>query len=563
MANSGEIFEREPIQTRKKTASQQERRNSVSDIADFFQNKIADNSTPMSHTPKATRKMSGKKDKDKERRKEVREIKENIKNYLNTDMESPLQLRENANGETHSSGTSACLGDDHDTGELSVDNEPLINNSKMRNSATQTNEDEMLKAIQELANKYQEVDNTLNDPKNGMVKQLAKTNDKVSGLYTDIHGAVSGIKISLETVITRAAENSAKIEAMESTQKKIVALLDENKTLVDELRTMQGLLQKLSQNSKVTSEQVLDLTKRGMEQNIIIHGVDDTIETEDSSAQRPMYSSEKERCKYSALQFFKEVMKIDLEPEDIWKAHRTGPYKPDRVRALVLKVSYSAKDLIMEHVSSLKGLSNPKTKQVYFVSEQIPEGVLEKKKQTSQRVKILKDENEKKPKGERSKIAVVKDHILVDGQLDEPEVSTPQPSQILLLSKEHQSQIDSIQQKLQQTDPVFIQNSEFIALAIKVHSVQQVQQAYIAVAQRFASADHIMLGYALREEDKLKSGFCDDREFGAGNKIKKTIFETKTRNTAVFVVRKFGGLHLGYQRFRVIEDIAQKAINLL
>lgn len=42
---------------------------------------------------------------------------------------------------------------------------------------------------------------------------------------------------------------------------------------------------------------------------------------------------------------------------------------------MIVKLSYAAKDLVMENIAKLKGKSNPNTGQVLFISEQIPEGV--------------------------------------------------------------------------------------------------------------------------------------------------------------------------------------------
>lgn len=163
----------------------------------------------------------------------------------------------------------------------------------------------------------------------------------------------------------------------------------------------------------------------------------------------------------------------------------------------------------------------------------------------------------------RSSIQVVNDKILIDGELDVPEVTTPQPPQLILLHPDKQEAVTSIQSKIVENDPQIVKNSEFISLAVKVRSIKEVNLAYIAVAQRFPSADHIMVGYALKEDSTLKNGFCDDNEHGAGVRIRKTIFETKARNTAVFVVRKYGGIHLGYNRFAIIESISKQAIELL
>lgn len=126
--------------------------------------------------------------------------------------------------------------------------------------------------------------------------------------------------------------------------------------------------------------------------------------------------------------------------------------------------------------------------------------------------------------------------------------------------------IDELQNQLLQTEEYTIKNSTFIALAAKVHSIQEVKDLYIATAQRFPSADHIMAAYALKEKGILKSGAVDDKEYGAASKIKNAIFETKTKNTVVFVVRFYGGIHMGFERFgailHVTKDILRKIAEL-
>lgn len=196
----------------------------------------------------------------------------------------------NANGENQPSVSPECNQHaDFDHAQASpvvaesIENEIANKNQtaiSTRSMATQTSDDEILKAIHELAEKYASVDNTLNDPCSGVLYHLAKTKETVSGLHTDIHGAVSGIKVRLDKVLETSTANSEKIAKMEESQRKIASLLDENKRLVNELKTMQGLIQKAFQQSSVNSSQIVDLTHRGMEQNLIFHGVDNSIEVE-------------------------------------------------------------------------------------------------------------------------------------------------------------------------------------------------------------------------------------------------------------------------------------------
>lgn len=530
------------------------------------------------------RKASGRtkdKEKDKEREKELKTARENIKAFINKldttnanggeDL-SAISADESVNHETPiidhvetlpNETNTPINGDDNPQGIVDQNEEDNTKDKENTNNskATQTSEDEILKAIHELASKYQTVEDTLNHPKNGLTTQLSKTNATVETLYSEIFGAVSGIKVQLQKISQTADNNTAKINQMEESQKRMAALLEENKRIVQELKTMQGLVQKVTQKSEINANQLLDLTRRGMEQNLIIHGVDDSIEANDAKEETPMYTY-KERPKYSALEFFRKELDLDLAIKDIWKAHRVGPYKKDKVRPLIVKISYAAKDLIMEHLPKLKGRSNPMTNQKFFVSEQIPEAIVEMKKQTTARLKPLKEANDKKSKENKDTIQLVGDKILVNGQVQIPEVVTPTPAQLFLNTVE-QKEVDMMQNKFVETDVEYLKNSEFSAMAVKVHSILEVNRAYVAAMQRYPATDHIMLGYALKENGNLKMGSADDREFGAGTKIKDRIFHKKARNTAVFVFRKFGGVHLGFQRFAVIEKVADLAIDLL
>lgn len=553
-----------PKRPRKKSqADKSERRNSVSEITEYFQSNMAN--------PNVKGKvLRSAKDKDKD--------KENKGNKDSPKVLEDLNKKQGATGvDLDALGGSnlsvnAAMCDSHDKDQENAREEPLTEESLISQDnstikemqvevATQTSEDAILEIVKALEKQVVKLDADINEPKNGISVQLAKTSMKTQDLYSDIHGKVNGLLIRLDKVSQKTENINTKVEQMEASQKRITSLLEENKRLMQELQLMQGLVQKLSQQSHNNSNQILDLTRRGMEQNVIIYGVDDAIEKADSKRKQPQFTF-KERMKHDTLTFLREVMKLDLSLEDIWKAHRIGQYKPDRVRPMVVKLSYAAKELVMENISSLKGLKNPNTEQVYFISEQVPEGILETKKQTAARVKVLRDANESKPEHQKDKIQVINDKVLINGEVDIPLVMPPQPSQ-LFLDVTTQRRVDELQSKMVETDPMTVRNSEFRALAIKVHSIQEMNDAYIAASQRFPTADHIMAAYAFKENQKLVHGSCDDKEYGAAIKIKNVLFENHAKNTAIFVIRKYGGIHLGIERFKSIITVAQQALELM
>lgn len=75
--------------------------------------------------------------------------------------------------------------------------------------------------------------------------------------------------------------------------------------------------------------------------------------------------------------------------------------------------------------------------------------------------------------------------------------------------------------------------------------------------------DHVMMAYQVKEGEQVKFGSCDDNEHGGGGCISKWLYTQRLRDIAVFVVRRYGGLHLGFDRFKLIEGAASSAVQIL
>lgn len=558
MQRSAEPGENTTDKRKTRNSSKSERRNSVSDIKDFFTTKMAGNAksnkTPLTKS---------KENKNKAITPTGKNAKTKGDNTNESDNQSKSWEKEMASNEEINQ--TVTFNHDNDNQEIQRE-EPLTQNNnselpakEMASKETQTTEDIILSELRAMKLKLNNLESDISDPRKGLAPQLAKTNLRVDNLYSDIHGAVNGLEVRMQKTKSEMEDHESRLGKMEGNYTRLSKLLDENKQLMQELQVMQGLVQKVNKQTINTSHQVLNLTKRGMEQNLIVQGISDEIEVEDPKRNPPMFAV-RERCKNAALLFFKEQMNLDLNVEDIWKAHRTGMRRPGKVRPMVIKMSYAAKDLVMENLSALKGKKNLQTQQTFFISEQIPEGISENRKQIQERLKVLKDNNEQK--GTKDKIQVINDKILINDRIDSLEIMTPQPSELFVDTKT-QISINGLQTKMVETEPVTERNSEFIAVALKVHSLEEIKQAYIGVMQRYPAVDHTMLAYAFKDKGTLKCGGCDDREFGASTRIKKTIFEERARNTAVFVLRNFGGVHLGFDRFRVIQQVTRDALKLL
>ena len=62
---------------------------------------------------------------------------------------------------------------------------------------------------------------------------------------------------------------------------------------------------------------------------------------------------------------------------------------------------------------------------------------------------------------------------------------------------------------------------------------------------------------------KNYTGYHDNGEHGASVKLQKILLDRCLNNTAVFVTREFGGIHLGPRRFLHIEKVARAALDEL
>lgn len=405
---------------------------------------------------------------------------------------------------------------------------------------------EMLEAIQELTVKYNKLDDVVNHPKSGTGAKLVNLTLRADTLYSSIHGAASGILVQLSKMQQDFEDLKNSQKLMEQNQARFTSMMAENKRLASDLLMAQGLIQKYSQKINALENKVLDLTRRSMEQNLIIHGIEE---------------SKDEDCYDAVEAFIFEHFEFKIDEADVWRAFRLGVPRNNKARPMFVKFSFYARDRIMDNVSVLKNKKNVHN-QTLFVSNQVPEGITESRKALIKRASNIKEVEKEKPLGQRREVKIMGEHVVVGGEVVKPEITTPQPFE-LFPGMDEQKKINAMNQKVVETQPSYKLNSSFVGLAVKIKTVQETKQAYKAVMQRFPYMDHVMMAYQFKEGDQIKFGSCDDTEYGGGSVIAKFIQSKKLRNIAVFVVRRYGGIHLGYDRFQAIEKAAAAAVQLL
>lgn len=287
--------------------------------------------------------------------------------------EQPQQLEQNTTSETTGSFVekqSGMVGETVASSLPSSQNGSQSSLGAFSNNSIEVTQAELLSAIKELTEKVSTLDDTLNHPDKGLATQVLNLTLRCDNFHSDLHGDTEGLMDKMENCQDRVSH-------VENAQARISTLLAKNKRLAQDLLTTQGLLQKYSQKMKAMENKILDLTRQGTEQNEVIHGIE---ECDNPKNEIPFES---------AIKFVHEQMGLaDFDENDIWKAYRFGQFRPDKARPMFLKLSYYGKDYVMDHVSNLKGKRN-KHHQAYFVSEQVPEGFTEMRKQTLQTARLL------------------------------------------------------------------------------------------------------------------------------------------------------------------------------
>ena len=104
--------------------------------------------------------------------------------------------------------------------------------------------------------------------------------------------------------------------------------------------------------------------------------------------------------------------------------------------------------------------------------------------------------------------------------------------------------------------------SEFYSYVQKVKTMNDVNQGLAKMCVKFADATHISCAYRLKKSSPQEQGYEDDGETGQGRTILSTIQEKGMSEICVFLVRYYGGMHLGNRRFEIAKDLTLSAVRV-
>lgn len=372
-----------------------------------------------------------------------------------------------------------------------------------------------------------------------MVDAINRLCDKVGKMETQLEEKVKPMEEALftgednmTTILKQMAEN------IESVEKQMQTVMEANVDLRDEVEILKGTVHKQSNQITALQHKLTDQIARSMENNLIITGI--------------MGDTPKANTRNQVLRFLSETLEINFNPYDVLEVNRMGAPIRNKSRPILVQCTIGLRKFIVWNIENLQSKTNANGER-YFINQQVPEQIAEQKRENRQIIKETRKLEEHKKDNEKSTILVRNNVLYINGEKKKKQVTPPTVLQ-LFPEEDEQRKINKI--KFVNTDTRPERGSTFTAHACKVMTVEEVRKAYIRISQDFPSADHIAVAYSVR--DTL--GFHDNQEFGSGFRLLDTIKASMEDNIAVFLVRQYGGTHLGPRRFTIMRELTEEVL---
>lgn len=380
----------------------------------------------------------------------------------------------------------------------------------------------------------------------GTTHKLDAVFDSINKLYNIYHRVNSRLK-PIEMAVFHKEDGMLPqmaqiVEHAKTVDQRLTNITEENIKLRDELEIVKGLVHKQSKQISTLQSKLADQVARSMENNVTIAGI---------LGDKPKVDTDE--LKAQVTNFLEESMEVDLEDDsEISQVRRLGAYVKDKHRPIVVTVTQQLQKKIFENTTKLKNKFNA-LDQPFSVNRQLPDLLAKKRREVRQIVKDKRAQEKGLNDSQKSAILVRNSKVFINGQLQRKVLIPPKPMD-LFPEAEEQDKMDNI--KLVFSKPASAEKCTFKAVACVAPRLNDVHLAYKKMFQLFPAADHIIAAFS----SEHTAGFQDDSEFGSGHRILKSIVASKLTEVAVFVVRDYGGEHLGPSRFKVMQQVAEEAL---
>ena len=359
--------------------------------------------------------------------------------------------------------------------------------------------------------------------KQSMEQQQRTTDEKIEKVKVSVRTnseAITALKQNETSCTEKHCTKDIRIDQLEHQVKLLTNTVVKHDALVEELQ---------SRNDQS------DL--REMRSNLIVRGIKE---------------SKSENCVSVMNNFFLQTMKI-TGGVNILKAHRLGG-GVDRPMLVYLK-SPTEKGKVYKNVRNLKNVKNEKGKS-YQIKDQMPG---KRADQTTRNRDIMRENSSHTHTAEQLELSLEKG-ILSIGEIPYKKLVTPPTVKDILQAKDNDRKR---WQKIKTVEGnVILKNKcRFHGYSVIAGKIETVKDAYNKLREIHGDARHIMCAYRLPGRNfALLQDYCDDQEHFSGRALLKMLKDADIYNRAVFVVRYYGGEHLGPSRHQAIVEAAQSAI---
>lgn len=318
----------------------------------------------------------------------------------------------------------------------------------------------------------------------------------------------------------------------------------DNKQLREELEIVKGMVSKQGKQIQKLQGKLADQTARAMSDHVVISGILGDTKEADVTECVALFSG-----------FMEEQLESNLEREEIIHAYRLGRFVEGKHWPLVVRVTNALQQRIFNNTSKLAEKQNSSGR-FFSVNPLLPDSLAEQRCEIRKIIKDKKDSEKHLPKQQKSSFLVRGGKVYINGQQKRKILKAPDLRDLFVDSDE-QLKINRIKTKTVEDPPV--RGSKFRAVAVNVPKLNDVHLAYMKMFQLYPHADHIVAAFATENEE----GFQDNGKYGAGHRILKVIKDSKLYQVAIFVIREYGGQHLGPKRFDIMCDLASRALEAL
>ena len=255
--------------------------------------------------------------------------------------------------------------------------------------------------------------------------------------------------------------------------------------------------------------------------------------------------TKKEDIVCEVADFLDQALGISVEIENAYTMGSSNP-KP-----IVVEFQTGAdKRMILNEKSALKYYrSNNKI----FINDFVSLATQEKRRREKKVIADVKLQNQD------ATVEYTKAGLTIQGTPYRKKVTTPTPSELVNMSVKELDKVLHI--KTRRGPPLKKDGSIFYAFHVDTNNHQEVRDAYKKIKLTQPNARHIPCAYSVPGCPPNANDFCDDGEPGSGRVILNIIEEQGWEKCAIFVVRIYGGVKIGGDRFGCYEQATQNLMD--